>query len=187
MKPARLLLFSLAALAVLVFSARFLLAVKGAAGGGGEAACLELEATEVGRPAPGFALEDLAGRPVRLADHRGEVVLLNFWATWCPPCVEELPSLARLRRRMAGKGLATITVSVDQSADEVRGFLAKQPGGVDALPVALDPERRVPASYGTEKFPETFLIDRRGIIRYKMIYKRDWAGPAALRCIESLL
>jgi len=187
MKATQQLLLALVVLGALLLSARFLLAVQGAARSGKRSSCRALDAEPVDRPAPAFQLEDLQGRAVSLADHRGELVLLNFWATWCPPCVDELPSLAWLQRRMEGKKFAMITVSVDESAKEVQDFLAKQPAGVRGLPVAVDPSKKIPASYGTVKFPETFLIDARGIIRYKLIYKRDWSSPRALACIDSLL
>jgi cytochrome c biogenesis protein CcmG, thiol:disulfide interchange protein DsbE len=135
--------------------------------------------------APGFELPDLDGKKRALGATTGRVVLLNFWATWCPPCVDELPSLIGLRRALASeKGFELLTVSVDESAAVVRKFLAGY-GGPSALPVLMDPSKKVPLSFGTSKFPETYLLDRSGKVRLRFVNKRDWSSPDALACIRS--
>lgn len=149
-------------------------------------ACLPLE------PAPGltvgmatdFTLKDYQGRSVSLSQMRGKVVFLNFWATWCPPCVEEMPSLEALAKAFAGReDFVLLGVSEDKGFDEIRRFFAQG----TALTVLLDEDWRVAHEWGTEKLPETFLIDKQGRVRHYIVNKRDWAGPKAAACIESLL
>jgi peroxiredoxin len=131
---------------------------------------------------PDFQLPDAAGRTVSLAQQRGHAVLLNFWATWCPPCVDEVPSLEDLAHRLKGTDMRMLAVSVDDDWDKVRRFFAK---GSD-MGVLLDTSHDVPKKFGTEKYPETFLIDAAGHIRYYFINKRDWSRPEAVACLESL-
>jgi peroxiredoxin len=133
--------------------------------------------------APDFKLKDYAGREVRLADLRGSVVLVNFWATWCSTCVVEMPSMERLVERMAGRPFRLLAISVDEDWPEVRRFFAKG----TPLEVLLDPQRTVPRAYGTEKFPESFLIDRDGTVRYYIVSNRDWSTGDVTACVEGLL
>jgi peroxiredoxin len=194
MKLKAALAYSLTAAIAIAVTVRYFLAVQSGVRAEQGSACSALQPQAVGEQAPAFELADLGGKKQRLAAHRGKVVLLNFWATWCPPCVEELPSLVALRRALEGKDFAVLTVSVDDSAAIVKSFFAKhkRPLGREdrdpaALPVLMDPGKKVSASYGTEKFPETYLVDRDGVARLKFVYKRDWSSPAALACIRSLL
>jgi thiol-disulfide isomerase/thioredoxin len=133
--------------------------------------------------APDFTLRDYAGREMTLSSLRGRVVLVNFWATWCPTCVVEMPSLEKLAAAEKGRPFSLLAVSVDESWDVVRRFFA----GGSALTVLLDKDRGVPARYGTEKFPESFLIDRDGRVRYFVVSDRDWSTPEAIACIDALL
>ncbi len=128
--------------------------------------------------APDFDLVDKAGKHWSLAKLRGQPVLVSFWATWCPPCVEEMPSLEALARRLAGKA-TVLAISVDEDWATVDKFF---PQGT-ALTVLLDSSHEVPARYGTSKFPETFLVDRDGKVRHAFINKRDWSPPDAVACI----
>jgi len=171
----------------LVLAVKYLLAVQTSVAEEQRSACAALQAEPMLAEAPAFELPSLHGSKQSLAALRGQVVVLNFWATWCPPCVEEIPSLLALEQLTRGKGVALLTVSVDEDAEAVSSFFAKKRYPKDGLTVLLDPSKRVPASYGTTKFPETFLVDRQGMVRYKLIYKRDWASPTALACIRSLL
>jgi peroxiredoxin len=131
--------------------------------------------------APDFELPDGNGKKWSLRGLRGRPVLLNFWFTSCPPCAEEMPSLEELARR-AGDKAVVLAVSVDESWDDVKRFF---PNGT---PISLlhDPSKQVPKSYGTEKFPETFLIDAAGKVRYYFIDKRDWTQGEATMCLDSL-
>jgi peroxiredoxin len=166
---------------------RYLVAVRASTLSEQGSACAALQGQPFRVEAPDFTLPDLMGRKRSLAELRGKVVLLNFWFTGCPPCVDELPSLLELRRRLAGQPFELLTVSVDESADEVKQFLQKHKIGERELPTLLDPSKKIPGSYGTSKYPETFLIDPQGVVRQKFVFKRDWASPAALGCITSVM
>ena len=131
--------------------------------------------------APDFELADVAGKRWSLHALRGRPVLVSFWAAWCPPCVEEMPSLETLARRL-GDRATVLAVSVDDSWDAIRGFF---PGGTP-LTVLLDPSREVPARFGTSQFPESFLIDPKGHVRHAFINQRDWSVPEAAACIEDV-
>ncbi len=134
-------------------------------------------------PAPDFTLKDYTGRELKLSSLRGNVVLVNFWATWCPTCVVEMPSMERLVTREAGKPFRLLAVSVDDDWPQVRKFFAKG----TPLEVLLDTKRDVPARWGTEKFPESFLVDKDGNIRYYIVSNRDWSSPAVSSCIDAML
>lgn len=127
----------------------------------------------IGSSAPDFTVQD-SDRTVVLDKFRGQIVVLNFWATWCPPCVEEMPSLVEMQRRMKNKGVTVVAVSIDVDENAYRGFLKQH--GVDLLTVR-DPAEKTPALYGTHGWPETFIIDRNGVIRRKFIGPVDWTEP----------
>jgi peroxiredoxin len=133
--------------------------------------------------APDFTLKDFQGRSVSLSQFRGHVVLVNFWATWCGTCVVEMPSMERLVEKMKGKPFRLLAVSVDDDWDAVRKFFAKG----TTLDVLLDTARSVPKRWGTEKFPESFIVDPDGNIRYYIVSDRDWSQPAVTSCLNALL
>jgi cytochrome c biogenesis protein CcmG, thiol:disulfide interchange protein DsbE len=133
--------------------------------------------------APDFTLKDYAGHDVKLSSLRGNVVLVNFWATWCNTCVIEMASMERLVRKESGKPFRLLAVSVDDGWDPIRKFFAKG----TPLEVVLDSSRDVPKSWGTEKFPESFLIDRDGKIRYYIVSNRDWDAPTVASCIDAMM
>jgi peroxiredoxin len=138
-----------------------------------------------GARAPEFRLPAPDGRQVSLSDLRGKVVMVHFWATWCPPCVEELPTLAKLHQDLKGADFEMLAVSVDEGgADAVTAFMKKN--GLD-VPVLLDPDRSTAELYGTFKFPETYIVDREGIVRHKAIGPRDWTDPAALQFLKDMI
>jgi len=118
---------------------------------------------------------------VSLRKLRGRPVLISFFATWCPPCVEEAPSLEELARRV-GNSATVLIVSVDEDLEALKKFYAKG----TSVTVVRDESRKVPASFGTSKFPESFLLDAGGKVRYAFINKRDWSGPEAPACVEGL-
>jgi peroxiredoxin len=132
--------------------------------------------------APDFELKDISGRTISLRSLRGHPVFLNFWATWCPPCTEEMPSMESLAAGLEGTNVRTLAVSVDENWDVIRRFFASG----TRLGVLLDESRGIPKLYGTEKFPETYFIDARGMVRHYFINKRDWSRPEAIACLESL-
>jgi cytochrome c biogenesis protein CcmG, thiol:disulfide interchange protein DsbE len=128
-----------------------------------------------------FEVTDLGGKKFSLRSLRGQPVLVSFFATWCPPCVEEAPSLEILAHRLGDKA-TVVVVSVDEDLDALKKFYAKG----SATVVVRDESRKVPASFGTFKFPESFLIDQEGSVRYAFINKRDWSVPEAESCVEGL-
>jgi peroxiredoxin len=133
-------------------------------------------------PTPDFQLPDAGGRTVSLSEQKGHPVLLNFWATWCPPCVDEVPSLEDLARKIDGSDLRFLAVSVDDDWGAIRRFFPKG----SSIGVLLDASHEIPKKFGTEKYPESFLIDAAGRVRYYFINKRDWSRPEAVACLESL-
>ncbi len=137
-----------------------------------------------GDRAPGFELADDGGIGVSLGDYAGKVVLLNFWATWCAPCVREIPSLNRLYERFADKGFVVLAVSVDEDEEQYRQFLDNR--GV-SFPTARDPQREVSSRYGTAKYPESYLIDRGGKVLRKYVGAEDWVRPEIVNYIRSVL
>jgi cytochrome c biogenesis protein CcmG/thiol:disulfide interchange protein DsbE len=124
----------------------------------------------IGKPAPEFVITD-GTQTIDLAKLRGKVVVLNLWATWCAPCVEELPSLLAMQRM--NPEIAVVAVSTDQDDEVYRKFLVRHQ--VDVATVR-DAGQRVNALYGTVQIPETYIIDRQGILRRKFIGAQDWTG-----------
>jgi cytochrome c biogenesis protein CcmG/thiol:disulfide interchange protein DsbE len=124
----------------------------------------------IGEEAPDFTVQD-SDRKVELRQYRGQVVLLNFWATWCPPCVEELPSLMSLQERARNKGIVVLGVSIDVDGDAYHRFLKEY--NVNFVTVR-DPAQKVSSMYGTTGWPETYIIDRKGVLRRKIVGAADW-------------
>lgn len=137
-----------------------------------------------GQPVADIALPDLDGKTVRLSDFRGQVVLVNFWATWCPPCVEEMPSLQKLQEVLGDKGLHVLAISVDDNLEDVEKF---QKDLQVTLPILLDPGAKVAHSFATFKFPETYVVDREGKLAAKVIGPRDWVAPLVIHEFLGLL
>jgi peroxiredoxin len=133
------------------------------------------------RDAPDFELPDASGKRWSLRSLRGRPVLLNFWATWCPPCVDEVPSIEDLATAL-GDDAVVLAVSLDEDWAALKRFF---PRGTP-LPVLLDQSKEVPKKYGTEKYPETYLIDAKGQVRHYFVNTRKWNSPEAAQCLESL-
>lgn len=133
-----------------------------------------------GDPAPDFELTDAKGKKWSLRSLRGKPVLLNFWATWCAPCVEEVPSLENLASR-SSDSLTVLAVSLDEDWETVKKFFPKGTG----LNVLLDESKEIPKKFGTEKYPETFLIDSEGRLT-QLFHQARWDGAEAALCLESL-
>ncbi|MEI8356400.1 MAG: TlpA disulfide reductase family protein [Deltaproteobacteria bacterium] len=137
------------------------------------------------RQAPDFTLTTLSGENFRLADSRGKVVMLNFWATWCPPCQEELPSLADLNKAMSGKNFQMQTVALDKEGrSAVEGYFRRT--GV-RVPTLLDASGSVGKIFGVTGIPETFLIDKEGLIRKKIIGPINWSDPQVINYLQKLI
>lgn len=127
----------------------------------------------IGSNAPDFTVQD-SDRSVKLSDFRGQIVVLNFWATWCPPCIEEMPSLVEMQRRMKAKGITVVAVSVDVDEGAYRQFLKDHN---ISLVTVRDAAQKSNTLYGTFKYPETYIIDRNGVMRRKFIGAIDWTAP----------
>jgi peroxiredoxin len=183
----RLIPVALTALAVAFVAVRFVAATHDTLARTRGGACTALKpdplpAFLANGATPDFQLPDVNGQVVSLSAQRGHPVLLNFWATWCPPCVDEVPSLEELARRIDGSDLRMLAVSVDDDWSAIRRFFLKG----SAIGVLLDTSHDIPKKFGTEKYPETFLVDAAGRVRYYFINKRDWSRPEAVACLESL-
>jgi len=141
------------------------------------------ESSVAGKTAEDFSL-DLNKKPARLSDLRGNVVVLNFWASWCGPCVEETPSLIALQQRIASRKGVVLGVSIDDDEAAYEKFLRDQ--HVD-FPTYRDPSKKIAADYGTSMWPETYIIDRKGKIARKIIGPQDWNSPDMLAYFDALL
>ena len=126
---------------------------------------------QTGKIAPDFTVSD-GTRTVHLADYRGKVVLVNFWATWCQPCIVELPSLLQLHRDQPN--LVILAVSIDENPDAYATFIARR--HIDLITVR-DPSQSAAKLFHTDMWPETYLIDRNGVIRSKYVGAQDWSDP----------
>lgn len=149
--------------------------------GGAQAAGFEARAAT---PAPELKAQDLAGVPKTLADYRGKVVLLNFWASWCPPCLREMPSMERLRVNMAGRPLEIVALDSAETPEEVSAYLSRMKLG---FPILLDPDGSNTRRWKVFALPTTFLLDAAGRVRYVLTGPTEWDEGEALRVIESLL
>jgi thiol-disulfide isomerase/thioredoxin len=134
----------------------------------------------IDRPAPQFVASD-GSHSVDLSKLRGRVVVLNLWATWCAPCLEELPSLLALQKQMPD--LAIVAVSMDQDPDVYQRFLTEH--HVD-LTTVRDQDQRINALYGTVQIPETYIIDRNGILRRKFVSAQNWTSPEIVSYLSKL-
>jgi len=135
-------------------------------------------------PAPAIHLANVDGTPRTLENLRGSVVLLNFWATWCIPCRDEMPAMERLHRDYRQRGLRVLGVNFKESAPEVRVFLDKL--GV-SFGTVLDTDGKVSEKYRVRGLPVTFLVDREGTLRWKAIGVREWDGPHGRAHLEEVL
>lgn len=137
-----------------------------------------------GDSAPNFTITTDSGKTVTVHDFGGKLLLLNFWATWCPPCVDEIPGLNELATRLGPKGLVVLGVSVDKDEQLYRSFLQRSPL---AYQTARDPDEKINLKYGTIQYPESYLIDRNGKVIEKFISSQPWDSPQMLEHVNSLL
>jgi thiol-disulfide isomerase/thioredoxin len=133
---------------------------------------------------PPLALRDLAGRRHALADYRGKVVLVNFWATWCEPCREEMPSMQRLKERFAGRSFAVLAVNYGEADTRASEFLKRS--SLD-LTVLLDRSQDASRAWRVRVLPASFLVGPDGRARYAVIGEIDWMSPAAVEMVRRLL
>jgi peroxiredoxin len=138
-----------------------------------------------GSPAPAFELELLGGDgSLALSDLRGRVVLVNFWATWCESCEEEMPAMERLYRMLRAEGFELLAISVDSDAGEVAEFRDRLQL---SFPIPLDPDKEVATAYQIFRFPESLLIGRDGLVAEKFVGPKDWDAPPYVARIRRLL
>jgi thiol-disulfide isomerase/thioredoxin len=160
-------------------------------------AAFQVDAVKRPLPAPAFLGSRPDGKPFTVGDAPGQVLFVNFWATWCPPCRDEMPSMVQLGRELTARypgKFRMVAVSVDEGWPEVQKFFGGQlPQGIDVI---LDPEQRATKEYycaargvcpDSYKFPETYVIDASGRLVYYVVGPRDWSDPAASRFLERLL
>lgn len=140
---------------------------------------------QMGQVAPDFSFPDLGGRKVRLSSLRGRVVLLNIWATWCPTCIEEMPSLQKLHESFQDRDLAVVSVSIDVLGEQVVAPFMKKYGL--SFPALLDPRGEIKKAYATTGVPESFIIDRQGVVVHKVIGPRNWIEPTTLSFFEEMI
>ncbi len=137
-----------------------------------------------GGATPPIELEDLDGAVHRLADYRGKVVLVNFWASWCAPCRVEMPTIERLRRALEGKPFAVLAVNVGEGARAARGFAEKVPVG---FPLLLDRDTRVTKAWGARILPASYVVGPDGAVRYSFFGELDWSSDRVRATIEALM
>jgi len=138
-----------------------------------------------GLEAPDFTFPDLNGKEVSLADYRGRVVLINIWATWCPPCRQEMPSMQRLYEKFKGENFEILAVSIDSEGREaVAPFMRKMNL---TFPALLDPGETIRPLYGITGIPESFIIDKKGIVVEKIIGPTNWATPEVFLFFKDLI
>jgi peroxiredoxin len=140
-------------------------------------------AVDIGERAPDFTLSGLSQGSVSLHDYPRQVVVLNFWATWCPPCVEETPGLEKFAEAMRQQGVTVLGVSVDQDGTALQSFAAEQHL---SFPILRDPDRSIAHRYGTFQFPETYIIDQDGRVAEKLIGPMDWQDPRIVAFVREL-
>jgi peroxiredoxin len=138
----------------------------------------------VGDSAPDFSITTDSGRTVTNSNFGGKLLVLNFWATWCPPCIEELPSLNEFQQRYSKAGVVVLAVSIDSDEKAYSNFLSR--ARLSFL-TARDPDKKISADYGTIKVPESYIIDRNGKVLRKLISNQDWMSERMIRDVESLL
>lgn len=135
------------------------------------------------QPAPDFVLPDIDGNPYRLSDFAGQVVIVNFWASWCPPCREEMPSMQRAWEQLEGEGVLMLGINVGEDEDTIFRFTADYPV---EFPLLLDRDSSVIKQWRVRGLPTTLVVDPDGRIVYQAIGSREWDDPALLAQVRAL-
>ena len=136
--------------------------------------------------APDFKLNDMDDEPFTLSDYRGKVVLINFWATWCPPCRKEMPALEALYKKLGGESFAVLAVNQWEDPDHVFAYTGEL-NVFPTFPILFDPESAISADYGVKGLPTSFLIDKKGRLAYRAVGGRAFDHPEVERLIRALL
>lgn len=163
------------AIAVLLLTAGLVWVVAGT---------LEQRVVNAGDKAPDFSIVTEHGRTVTRSNFGGKLLVLNFWASWCPPCISELPSLNQFAQEFASQGVVVLGISIDKNENLYKNFLAQRHVAFDT---ARDPEADISASYGTFLIPETYIIDRNGKVLEKVISDQNWMDPQFLQRVKGML
>jgi peroxiredoxin len=162
------------------------LALVAGCGGGGDAKPRTSSTVSIGQPAPAYSAQQMDGSPVSLADHQGEVVLLNVWATWCKPCRQEIPALDSLQREFAAKQFRVVGVSIDVISDTVAiASFARDLGASYTL--WLDPDDKVSTTFRAIGVPSSYLIDRAGVLRWRHMGPVKATDPVLRAVLDSAL
>lgn len=138
----------------------------------------------VGKRAPDFTLKDINGNNVSISSLKGKTLLINFWATWCPPCRAEMPSLNRMYNEYKGRGLVVLAVSTDKNINAVKDFLSKKPFDFYIL---TDADTKVTRQFKVFSLPTTFLIDKNGVIIQKYLGEEEWESPEIRKNVREIL
>ena len=144
---------------------------------------LDLIRPSPSKPAEDFAVPTVRGHTFRLSEQRGKIVFINFWATWCPPCREEMPALERLYERTKDAGVEMLAISVDADPASITPFLGERQF---TFTVGLDPKMSVATTYGVRGLPASFIVDREGNLAAVALGPRAWDGPASQRLMKGL-
>jgi cytochrome c biogenesis protein CcmG, thiol:disulfide interchange protein DsbE len=145
---------------------------------------LEPKIVKAGDMAPDFRVVTDSGKTLTRADFGGKVLVLNFWASWCPPCIEETPSLNAFTQQMKDQGVVVLAVSIDTNQKLYRQFIDKYKVGFNT---ARDPEANISADYGTFQIPESYIIDQTGHVREKIVSNTNWTDPEFMARVKSFL
>lgn len=129
---------------------------------------------EVGQCAPNFSVQDLNGKTVELKQYRGKVVLVNFWATWCKPCIVEMPSMQKSYNQLRRNNIEIMAISIDSNTKEIQQFLDNDLQKSLSFPIFFDKDKKVSSMFGTYQVPETYIIDKTGRITDKVLGIREW-------------
>ncbi len=139
---------------------------------------------EAGDKAPSFSIKTDDGRIITPTNFGGRYLMVNFWASWCAPCVEEAPSLDQLTKQLKSSGVVVLGISVDKNEAAYKRFLGRLH---PSFLTALDPSANISSDFGTFKYPETYIIDAQGKVVMKVIGPRNWTEPETLKQVTSLL
>jgi cytochrome c biogenesis protein CcmG/thiol:disulfide interchange protein DsbE len=148
------------------------------------AGTLQVHITEAGDTAPNFSIVDEHGRTVTRSDFGGKILALNFWASWCPPCLEELPSMNQFAQEYGSQGVVVLGISIDKNEKLYKRFLTQMHVAFDT---ARDPEADISANYGTFQIPETYIIGRDGKVLEKTADAFNWMDPQFLERVKFML
>ena len=153
-----------------------------------ESVCRSLAPEDREGPAPDFRVQDLEGNEVSLQDFRGKFVVINFWATWCPPCVTEWPQVHQLAERLGDRDdVVVLAISIDDTPDVIAPFLDRMALGETHVHVLWDPNKQLHTEFGTEKMPDTYFVDENGQLVHAYVNERKWGSPGAVHCVESMI